>query len=185
MSCRDRTGPVPLQRDALQCCPPAAGFTLIELAVVVAIIGMVLLVVLPRLPSTDSENLKVSARTLASTVRYLQDRSATGRTGYVIHAEPGSEVLQIRETGSGGDRDPSDPLLRRRVLQPGIQVADMFIPRRGVIRDGQVRVTITPGGLRELTVFHLRSADDTFWTVMCFPAGGKVKVYEGYQEGVP
>jgi hypothetical protein len=41
---------------------------------------------------------------------------------------------------------------------------------------------MTAGGLRDFVVIHLRSPDDKFWTVMAFPASGKVKVYEGYQE---
>ncbi|HEY5523359.1 MAG TPA: prepilin-type N-terminal cleavage/methylation domain-containing protein, partial [Desulfuromonadaceae bacterium] len=51
-----------------------AGFTLIEIMVVLVIIGMVMMLVLPRLPSSDQENLKISARTLASTLRYIQER---------------------------------------------------------------------------------------------------------------
>jgi general secretion pathway protein H len=57
-----------------------AGYTLIEIAIVMAIIGMVMLLVVPRLPSSDQENLKISARTLASTLRYLQERAATSRS---------------------------------------------------------------------------------------------------------
>ena len=69
------------------------GFTLIELVVVLAIIGMLMALVLPRLPSTESENLKVSARTLASTLRYLQARAATGRKTYYLLMEPGTENI--------------------------------------------------------------------------------------------
>ncbi len=57
-----------------------AGFTLIEIVVVMVIIGMVMMLVLPRLPSSDQENLKISARTLASTIRYMQERAATSRS---------------------------------------------------------------------------------------------------------
>ena len=39
-----------------------AGFTLIEIMVVMVIIGMVMMLVLPRLPTSDQENLKISAK---------------------------------------------------------------------------------------------------------------------------
>jgi general secretion pathway protein H len=160
-----------------------AGFTLIEIAVVLAIIGMVLVLVLPRLPSPESENLKTSARSLASTLRYLQDRAATGRTIYYLRLEPGSDTVRVLEAAAdGSEREPADPLLQKRVVKEGIIVADVVIPRLGKVNDSQLRLVVGAGGLRDLVVIHLRSPDSRFWTVMAFPASGKVKVYDGYQE---
>jgi general secretion pathway protein H len=159
------------------------GFTLIEIAVVMAIIGMVLMLVIPRLPSSDSENLKVSARTLASTLRYMQNRAATGRTTYFLRMEPGTDSVMVMEAAAdGSEKKPDDPLLRKLPIKEGIIVADVTIPRLGKINDGQVRLDVAAGGLREFVVIHLRSPDDRFWTVMAFPSSGKVKVYDGYRE---
>jgi len=160
-----------------------SGFTLIEIAVVLAIIGMVLMLVLPRLPSSDHENLKVSARTLASTLRYMQDRAATGRTTYYLRMEPGTDSVKVLESAAdGGEKEPLDPLLQKRPVKEGIVVADVTIPRLGKVVDGTIRLEVGNGGLRDFVVIHLRSPEDKFWTVMAFPAGGKVKVYDGYQE---
>lgn len=159
------------------------GFTLIEIAVVLAIIGMVLLIVLPRLPSSEHEDLKSSARTLASTLRYMQDRAATGRTVYFLRMEPGTDTVKVLEAAAdGSEKDPEDPLLQRPPVRAGIVVADVVIPRLGKVSDGQLRLEVGAGGLRDFAAIHLRSPDGTFWTVMTFPAGGKVKVFEGYQE---
>lgn len=159
------------------------GFTLIEIAVVLAIIGMVLMLVLPRLPASDSENLKISARTVASTLRYVQDRAATGRTTYYVRIEPGTDNLKVLEAAAdGSEKDPGDPLLQKRIVKEGVVVADVMVPRLGTIKDGQLRLDIGAGGLRDFVVIHLRSTDNKFWTVMAFPASGKVKVYDGYQE---
>lgn len=160
-----------------------SGFTLIEIAVVLAIIGMVALLVLPRLPSTESGNLKTSAATLAATIRYAQDRSASGKTAYFLQIEPGTDRVRILEAAADGTgREPADPLLRKRPLMAGIQVADVMVPRLGKVSDGQLRLDVAVGGVRDFTVMHLKSADNSFWTVMAFPAGGKVKLYQGYQE---
>lgn len=159
------------------------GFTLIEIAVVLAIIGMALMLVIPRLPSTEHENLKSSARTLAATLRYMQDRASTGRTTYYLHLQPGTDVVTVQEAASdGGEKEPGDPLLQQRPVKEGIVVADVVIPRLGKVTEGDVRVDVGGGGLRDFTIIHLRSSDGLFWTVMAFPASGKVKVYEGYQE---
>jgi len=154
--------------------------------VVLAIIGMVMLLVMPRLPSSDLENLKISARTLASTLRYLQERAATSRTGYYLTISPGTESVKIQEIGGDGSaKEPSDPLLQKSPVKEGITVADVRVPRLGKINDGQLRLEIGNGGLRDFVTIHLRSASGPFWTVMAFPSGGKVKVYEGYLEDPP
>ena len=163
-----------------------AGFTLIEIAIVMAIIGMVMLLVVPRLPSSDQENLKISARTLASTLRYLQERAATSGSAYYLTIAPGTESAKISEIGGDGSaKEPSDTLLQKSALKEGITVADARIPRLGKINDGQLRIDVGVGGIRDFVTFHLRSADGKFWTVMAFPSGGKVKAFEGYIEDPP
>ena len=159
------------------------GFTLIEIVVVLVIISMAMMIVIPRLPSSESENLKSSARTLASTLRYLQDRAATGRTTYYLRLEPGTDVVKVLEAAAdGSEKEPGDPLLQQRPVKEGVQVADVYIPRLGKVNEGQLRLEVGMGGLREFVVIHLRSPEGAFWTVMAFPSSGKVKVYDGYQE---
>lgn len=160
-----------------------SGFTLIEIVVVMVIIGMVMMLVIPRLPSSDSENLKISARTMAASLRYLQERAATTGAGYYLSLAPGTDELKVFEVAADGSgREPSDPLLQKPMLKEGIQVADVVIQRLGKVVDGQLRLDVGITGLRDFVTIHLRSPEGKFWTVMAFPAGGKVKFYEGYQE---
>ena len=162
------------------------GFTLIELAVVLALIGIVLALVLPRLPSVAGENLAASARTLGATLRYLQDRATTGTRLYALKIEPGTDHLSVAEVSSAsGDREPDDPLLRKRPLREGIQIADVIIPRLGKVTEEQVRLEVGAAGLRDFVIIHLRSPEGGFWTVMAFPGGGKVGVYRDYLEEAP
>ncbi len=173
---------IPADRDGSS----KAGYTLIEITVVLVIICMIMLLVLPRLPSSDQENLKISARTLASTLRYIQERAATSQTGYHLFLSPGTDVIKIYENGAdGSDKEPSDPLLQKSALKEGIIVADVRIHRLGKIKEGQLRLDVGVAGVRDFITIHLRSADGQFWTVMAFPSGGKVKAFEGYREEPP
>jgi general secretion pathway protein H len=163
-----------------------AGFTLIEIVVVLVIIGMAMMLIVPRLPSSESENLRSSARTLATTLRYMQDRAAAGRTTYYLRMEPGTGKVAVWEAASdGGEKEPADPQLQKSPVRGDIQVADVMIPRLGKINEGNVRIDIGVGGLRDFMAIHLRSPSGSFWTVMAFPSSGKVKVYEGYREMPP
>lgn len=162
------------------------GFTLIEIAVVLVIISMVLMLVMPRLPSSDQENLKISARTLAATLRYMQEKAATSRTEFYLTFAPGTDSVKIFEIGGDGNaKDPSDPILLKAPVKEGIIVADVRIPRLGKINDGQLRLDIGMAGVRDFVTIHLRSTEGKFWTVMAFPSGGKVKAFEGYLEDPP
>lgn len=159
------------------------GFTLIEIVVVLVIIGMVMTLVIPRLPNTQGEDLKISARTLASTLRYLQDRATTTGMTYYLHLEPGTDNVKVMQAAAdGSEKEPDDPFLQQRPTKEGVQVADVVIPRLGKLNEGQVRLDIGAGGLRDFAAIHLRSPDGAFWTVMGFPSNGKVKVFQGYQE---
>ena len=163
-----------------------AGFTLIEIAVVLVVISMVMMLVLPRLPTSDQENLKISARTLAATLRYVQERATTSGTGYYISLAPGTESVKISELGADGSgKEPTDPLLLKSPVKEGIIVTDVRIPRLGKVNEGQLRIDVGAGGIRDFVTIHLSSPDGKFWTVMAFPAGGKVKALEGYLEDPP
>jgi general secretion pathway protein H len=161
----------------------SSGFTLIEIVVVLAIIALAMTLIIPRLPTREHEDVKISARTLAATLRYVQDRAATARTTYYLHIEPGTDVLKIMEAGGdGNEKEPGDSLLQKLPIKENIIVADVVIPRLGKLTEGQIRLDIGMGGLRDFVNIHLRSADGSFWTVMAFPSSGKVKVYQGYQD---
>ena len=173
-------GPVPSRLRELA---SSAGFTLIEIAVVLAVIGMVLAIVLPRLPSTEQEDLKVSARTLASTLRYAQQRAAANRATYYLHFEAGTNRYMLTEAAAdGSEKQPSDPMLQNSPLREHVLVTDVVTPGLGKVSDGSTRLAIGVDGLRNLAIIHLRSSTGGAWTVVAFPAGGKVKLYEGYQE---
>ena len=157
------------------------GFTLIEIAVVLALIAMVLVLVIPRLPSSEHEDVKTSARNLAAILRYMQERAATSGKAYYLQIEPGTDSVQIlQDAADGSKKGAEDPLLQQRPVKEGIIVADLVRPRLGKTAEGQVTLPVGAGGVR--VTIHLRSPDGTFWTVMAFPSSGKVKVYQGYQE---
>ena len=159
------------------------GFTLIELMVVVVLISMVLMIVIPKLPTSDQNNLKNSGRTLASTLRYLQERAAASGTGYSVTMSPGTEQIKISEVSGDGSRvEPKDPLLQKSPITSGIIVTDVRIPRLGKVSDGELRVDVGVGGIRDFVTIHLQAPSGQFWTVMAFPSGGKVKQYQGYLE---
>ncbi|ABQ24891.1 pilus assembly FimT family protein [Geotalea uraniireducens] len=161
----------------------SAGFTLIELMVVIAILSIVVLVVLPRLPSTESGKLRSSARTLASGIRFLSDRAITANSIYRMHLNLADSTIIVKKLTAGGEETTADDqFLNKRFIAEGITIEDVTIPRLGKVTDGEVIVPFGPGGLAEFTTIHLKGNSSGHYTVIAYPNSGKVKVEQGYQE---
>ena len=88
----------------------AAGFTLFELIVVIAIIGVVLTAATPRfLRSLDVGRLRSEATTLLTTIRFAQGMAAVQRATYVVHFDLARQSYRLtREASRGDDFDLND-----------------------------------------------------------------------------
>jgi len=159
-----------------------AGFTLIELMVVVTILSLVALLVIPLLPSTDAANLRSSARRLSAVIRYLGERSVTTKTPYRMRLDLADNTITVKQITNGEETAPDDPFFARKLLADGVTVEDVEIPRLGKLGVGEVTVFFGGRGLEEFIIIHLKGGKEHRFTVMAFPSGGKVQVLEGYQE---
>ncbi len=161
---------------------PSAGFTLLELLVVLAVLSMVAAIVLPRLPVPEAKALQRSAKGVAALLRTIDNEATTSKTTYRLTFDLGLEQLRVKELRGGEEVAPTDAHLVRPVLAEGIALEDVRLPRLGTVSSGQVQLDIGPGGLNEFLTIHLAAPAGAKYTVMAFPQTGKVKVSEGYLE---
>ncbi|HEY6838182.1 MAG TPA: prepilin-type N-terminal cleavage/methylation domain-containing protein [Geobacteraceae bacterium] len=163
-----------------------AGFTLIEMVVVIAIIALLAALVFPRLPMTEDARLRSSARTFSALLRYLGDRGATSGSRYRLHLNMSDNSVTVGVLSASGEEGRSDDaFLNRRFLDTGIVLADVELTRLGKVGEGEVTVDFGPGGLGEFLVIHLKGKGERYDTIFAFPQGGRVKVVSGYEEAVP
>jgi general secretion pathway protein H len=159
-----------------------AGFTLIEIMVVIVIIAIAAAVVLPRLPSTEGTRLKNSARNLASGIRFLSDRSIVTKALYRLHLDMSDNSVRIAMLSPKREEQaPDDEFMSRKLLEDGISIEDVTAPGVGTVSEGEAVVEFGPAGLSEGLVVHLKGGDKQY-TVIAYPFGGKVEVLEGYKE---
>lgn len=160
-----------------------SGFTLIELLVVLVLLSITAALVAPRLPATDSMALKSSARSAASLLRYLGDRSIGSKNIYRLRINISESSLRVtRKLASGDEIPPEDPLLLRNVIASGIIITDLQSPRLGTVTEGEVLIDFGASGLSEFLTLHLSSPKGESVTIAGYPQGGKVKILTGYQE---
>ena len=159
------------------------GFTLIELMVVLVLLSITAALVVPRLPASESMELKSSARSLASLLRYMGERSIGSKQIYRLRLNISDNSIKVtRKLASGDEVPPEDPLLSRNVLAGGIVLADMESPRLGKVTEGEVLIDVGAAGLSEFLTIHLNSSRGESFTIVGYPNGGKVKILPGYQE---
>ena len=149
---------------------------------VIALLSLVAVIALPRLTVNHTLELNRSARQLAATIRYVQDRAITGKTPHRLRLEPATGTVRVtRVLSDGTEGAPGESLLERPVLTDGITVADVTTPRGGTMTAGEVVLRFDMAGLGDFTVIHLKGEENAAMTVMAYPSG-KVTVSEGYVE---
>jgi prepilin-type N-terminal cleavage/methylation domain-containing protein len=135
-----------------------SGFTLLELALVLALAGLLLTFVVPRLGLIGSAALDASTRQLATRLRYLREEAARRSTWIRVVFDPTersyhAEVLVQTTAGPQFTADPS-PLYRRvRLPDPiGLEVSG---PGRVATGDGRLAAILHPDGFADPLVIHL------------------------------
>lgn len=159
-----------------------AGFTLVELALVVLLLGLMANLCLPLLGGLETDRLNATARRLAGTVKYLYNEAAiTGLEQRLIFdlAEGSFYSAQIN---SVGELLENKGLSRRHRLPGSVQFESIYQPQRGEQRDGEVTTAILPGGWLEETIIHLRDKGDRKLTLRLVPLTGLTEFYDGYRD---
>ncbi|MCM0080127.1 prepilin-type N-terminal cleavage/methylation domain-containing protein [Geomonas sp. Red32] len=158
-----------------------AGFTLIEMVVVILIVALAAAVVVPRLPAPEGTRLKNSARNLASGIRFLNDQAIVTKGIYRLHLNISESTTSIAKLSSGGEEGaPDDNFMGRRLIEEGITIEDVLVPQLGKVSEGEVVLPFGPGGYSDCIVVHLKGGEEHY-TVIAYPSGGKVQVLEGYK----
>ena len=150
--------------------------------VVILIISLAAALVIPRLPSTESGRLMHSARNLATGIRFLDDQAIITKGIYHLELNLTDNSTRISKiSASGEEQTPDDQFMIRQLVEDGIVIEDVTTVRLGKVSEGQVTIPFGPGGNPEGVTIHLKGGERHF-TVIAYPAGGKVKVLEGYEE---
>jgi general secretion pathway protein H len=144
-----------------------AGFTLLELAVVVFIIAMLAAVVFPAFFGTGNK-ISAEARKTASLLRYLNDNAISTKSVYPLKFNLPDGILSWQ----GPDGEKTETLKG---------LASITLTSKGTIKEGEVTVFFGPLGIKENLAVHLRGEDKDM-TVSINPVSGRVKIEEGEKE---
>lgn len=159
------------------------GFTLLELAIVLFLIGLVMMIAMPYFGGFRGARLKSEARRLASRANYL-------------YQEAGAQKVLLRLTF---DLDNNsyfitrlDPFAVRPVFMPergpagvritlpaDVRMRDVRVEGAGDFRRGTISAQFYPSGSADASVIHLADTDGKVVTLSINPFSGRVSIVEG------
>ena len=152
--------------------------------VVILIIAVAAALVIPRLPAPEGTRLKNSARNLATGIRFLNDQAIITKGVYRLQLSLADNSTRISKiSASGEELPPDDQFMNRQLIEEGISIEDVTVPQLGKVSEGEVSIPFGPGGNPDGITIHLKGGEQHF-TIIAYPAGGRVKVLEGYQEEI-
>ena len=174
--------PVPPHRGAARA-GGAPGFTLLEIAVVIFIMGLIMTLAIPYLGGFHGAQLKSEARRLAGRANYLYDEASTQKViyrmtfdldhngYYVTRMDPYGPVPKfLPYRGTWGDEV---------VMPPGLILRDVSVEGIGGAKAGSISCQFYPEGYVDATVIHLASVSGQVMTLSLNPLTGNVSIVSG------
>jgi prepilin-type N-terminal cleavage/methylation domain-containing protein len=161
----------------------APGFTLLELAVVIFIMGLMLTLALPYLGGFREAALKSQARRMAGRATYMFDE-ATGHK-MVLRLifdldNNGYAAAQLDPYAVKPVFAPDNSLSGKPVMLPAaIRIRDVTIEGIGTVNKGVVATNFYPEGYVDATVIHLEDASEDVMTLEISPLTGQVAIIAG------
>ena len=163
----------------------SSGFTLLELAVVLLILGIAVSFVAPRLRDPETAALEAAANRIATTARYLYDEAAYQRLPMRLNLDLDHQTYFVTVLGG----DPDDPefvpvasssLAKPTLLPDAVAFRDVVLPTVGTVTEGLVFAQFSPEGWADPLVVHLRGRSGGEATMAIEPLTGRTRVAARY-----
>jgi prepilin-type N-terminal cleavage/methylation domain-containing protein len=158
------------------------GFTLIELAMVIVVIGIVTALAMPRVGGMfERQQMRRTINAIRGYARYLQAFAAVEKCVYRLTFDLDQRVIaasMLQTTACPGQTRR----LPDYVLPATVHILDVVTPEGEKIADGIAMTHFFPTGYAQPSTIHLSGTSTNTVTLMIEPLTGRVQVFEGYVE---
>lgn len=161
----------------------ARGFTLIEIAIVLLIMGLMLVIAMPYLGGWRGEQLKSEVRRLASRASYLYEEATAQKVMlrltfdldhngyYVTRLDPfAAKPVFAAEGGPAGGRVG---------MPPGVRIRDVWVEGTGSVQRGTISCQFYPSGSADAAMIHMDDVNGNVFTLGINPFSGRVAIIRG------
>ena len=156
-----------------------AGFTLLELLVVLTIIGFLSLLIVPRLGSLGLAQLRSEARRLRAVIQAGYELSVVEKRGYRLALDLDEQCYWL-EVQSEADYQPAEnQLFSKHCLPESLSIREFEAPGRKLSGSGRDYIYFSPFGYVEPGRIYLADNSGNGFTLFTVPATGQVEILEG------
>ncbi len=159
------------------------GFTMLEIAVVLFIIGLVISMALPRFAAIRSAHLKSEARRLAGRASYLYSRAMSDKVVLRLTFDMDSDSYAVSRLDPYSVKPifapDTEPGFAPVLLPAGVRLRDVFIDGTGAVTRGTANCFFYPEGYVDATFVHLVDDSGTVFTLRFNPLTGRVSIQDG------
>lgn len=159
------------------------GFTLVELVVVLAILGVMIAFVIPTFGEITGSNLRRSARHLTGTVRFLRDEAEAKKAVYRLRFDVQNGHYWAESLTAVLDRTAEFKRVASVVASEGsLSGGTTFKDIRVGSHPDEPYILFTPDGWVEKAFIHLRDGEGRDFTLIVHPLTGTTELLEGEVE---
>jgi general secretion pathway protein H len=136
-----------------------SGFTLIELIVVMALMGIVLFVAIPRIEGNPFlDDTRESARWLVNKVRAARENAVRDQVNYILHIDLDTNRVWVAKAGLD-EEAAEQAALSATSLPDGFRIADVQYPRREPQTNGRAKIHFYRSGVTDKALIHVHDGD--------------------------
>jgi len=160
--------------------PGQKGYTLIEVAVVIVLIGVILLLAVPRVQDTvTSDRMRSAVRNLAGAARALRAEAVREQVDHFLHID-----LDRRAVWNTRDDMTAEVRTERRSqarpLPSGVRIVDVALTDEGKKNQGEVVIRFFSQGYVQPAAIHLTDDGDRAMTLILQPFLSTFEVKDSY-----
>jgi len=166
---------------------PLAGFTLIEISIVVLILGMVLTLALPRLGGTYSQlKCEEEIGKIAALVEYLYNQAQIKNEGFslVLNLDKKEYWVESEGINEENEEDEEESNIFKRKWASFLDIQDILISNCKTTQ-GEVVIKFHSTGYVDPATFHFSNNQEGNYTLFLNPLTGKTKLEKGYLQEEP
>jgi len=160
-----------------------AGFTLIEITVVIFIVALVALLATPRLEHFLGGGSHSVAREVTGLVNALVQEAIASHTIQRLHYDLDTHEYWVTTLTPHGDvLEESLPIGNKHALPSDVRFEDVVTPYQGLVTKGSAFTQFFPSGVVTRTTIHLKEDSQSHSTLLINPLTGRVTAFDRYLE---
>lgn len=159
----------------------AAGFTLMELIVVMALLTIMLVFSIPRFHQTlFLDDSKTGSRWIIGKIQSLKEAAVRNQRQYTLHIDLDTDHFWETDESMPAE-DIENAAMQSKPLPDGLKIADIEFPVRGTISSGRTDITFYKNGYSDKALIHTLDGEITV-SYLIEPFLSEITRYERYAD---